>query len=165
MKSLLSVLLLTALLTGSCKNVANFPIASPDATATDDRIIGKWQFKEDTNANNYYEVYSGYESNTYHIRFWDKGGTNPTYESNLHFSDVKGVRFINIPYFVEIGFLQYGFLKILDTDKDFTKITAAVVGDTTLSLITSQKALYNNIIKKMNNKNFYSDTIHLYKVN
>lgn len=165
MKSLLPILLLTIMLTVSCKNVANFPITPPGATATDDRIIGKWQFKEDTNASNYYEVYSGYEANTYHIRFWDRGGVNPSYESNLHFSDVKGIRFINIPYFEEIGFMQYGFLKILDIDRDYTKITAAVVGDTTLSLITSQKALRKRIIKKMSNKNFYSDTIHLYKIN
>lgn len=163
MKSLLSVLLLTVLLTGSCKNVANFPIAPPDATATDDRIIGKWQFKEDTNANNYYEVYSGYESNTYHIRFWDRGGTNPTYESNLHFSDVNGIRFINVLNF-ETGSLQYGFLKILSSNVDFTKFTAAVVGDENMGRITSQEKLNAHIIKNMNNPRFYSDTIHFYKI-
>ncbi|MBL7683613.1 MAG: hypothetical protein JNK00_09665 [Flavipsychrobacter sp.] len=161
---LILFILFVCMLVSSCNNVANFPIAPPDATATDDRIIGKWQFNEDTNANNYYEVYSGYESNTYHIRFWDRGGTNPTYESNLHFSDVNGIRFINIPYFEEIGFLQYGFLKILDTDKDFTKITAAVVGDENIERIKSQEKLNAHITKNMNNPRFYSDTIHFYKI-
>ncbi len=153
------------LLTG-CDNAANFPIAPPDAKATDARIIGRWQFEEDTNSHNFYEVYIAHKDypHQYHIRFWNRGGTNPTYESNMHFSDINGVRFINVPYFEEVGAKQYGFLKILSANEDMSKFTAAVVGDTTMYKITSADILRKRIISNMNNPKFYSDTVHFYKM-
>jgi hypothetical protein len=163
MKTVLYILLVCLLAIG-CKNVANYPITEPSATATDARVTGKWQFEEDTNKNNYYEVYPAHSDypHSYHIRFWNRGGTNPTYESNLHFSDVNGVRFINVPYFGN-GPLQYGFLKILESNSDFTKFTAAVVGDEKMEQIKSAEKLKAHIIKNINNPKFYSDTVHFFK--
>lgn len=163
MKTALYILLVCLLATG-CKNVANYPITKPASGVKDDRIIGKWKFEEDTNKNNYYEVYTAHKDypNQYHVRFWNRGGTNPTYESNMHFSDVNGVRFINVPYFGD-GPLQYGFLKILSSNADYTTFTAAVVGDETMQRIKTQQLLKAHIIKNINNPKFYSDTVHFFK--
>lgn len=165
MKNVL-LMLLVCMLAISCKNVANYPITNPKDGVKDDRIIGRWKFEEDTNTNNFYELYTAHKDypNQYHIRFWNRGGTNPTYESNLHFSDVNGVRFINVPYFERDLPLQYGFLKILESNNDFTKFTAAVVGDETMQRIKTQQLLKAHIIKNINNPKFYSDTVHFYKI-
>lgn len=165
MKTALYILLVCLLATG-CKNVANYPITKPASGVKDDRIIGKWKFEEDTNTNNYYELYTADKDccpNQYHIRFWNRGGTNPTYEANMHFSVVNDTWFINVPYFERGLPLQYGFLKILESNKDFTKFTAAVVGDETMQRIKTQQQLKAYIIKNINNPKFYSDTVHFFK--
>lgn len=100
------VLLIVILFTSySCKNTATYPISEPSAEMMDDRVAGKWKMIEDPVPENYYEVYRADKvfkdedvKYLYHIRFWNRKGTNPTFESNLHFSKINKELFINLPY-------------------------------------------------------------------
>lgn len=161
------LLILYCLLTiYGCSNIANFPLSSPNEKVSDPRIMGVWKLEEDTNTNNFYEVCRIDEPFKYHTKFWDKGGTNPTYESAIFFSEVASERFINVPYFDGRPWvIRYMFLRVLNVDKDFTRITAAVVGDTTMRRIPHPKALRRHVAGNIHNSAFYSDTIHLYKTN
>ena len=163
---MLPLLLLLAGAAGVRNVVARFPIDEPSADNLHDGLVGKWKFEEDTNRNNFYEVIrkKPYALDRYHLRFWDHGGTHPTYEANLHFSKVGNALFINMPYFEE-NFTRKGFffLKVLDTNSGFTKITAAIVGDNTL-WEQSEAGVKQRIAKNMNNPSYFSDTIHLYKL-
>ena len=149
-----------------CKSVARYPIDDPSTANLDDRILGRWKFEEDTNKNNFYEVIrrQPYAMDRYHVKLWDRGGTNPTYEANMHFSKIGDARFINVPYF-EKGFTHMGFffLKILEVNADFTKMTTATVHDTTLWEL-NQAGVKQRITRNVNNPSYYYDTVHFYKV-
>ena len=168
MKYLLLILLLGPVLaTGQVRNVvARYPISEPSDKNLDDRIIGRWKFEEDTNKNNFFEVIrrKPYAMDKYHIKFWDRGGTNPSLESNMHFSKVGKDTFINMPYF-EDGFSHMGFffLKILESNSDFTSFTAAVVGDTSLWDL-DKSAVTQRIKKNAGNPGYYMSTVHLHKM-
>ena len=161
------VIVLIALMVG-CKSIANYPIDAPSSANIDDRIIGKWKFLEDTDKRNFYDVektYQNFSPNEYHVKFWNRGGTNPTYEANIHFSRIGNSLFLNIPYweghFENMG---YFFLKILDVNADYTKMTTATVYDTTLRSLKNSAEVRERITKNLNNPAFYNDTVHFYKV-
>lgn len=162
----LQILTLTALfLYCSCDNISTYPISQPDASLDDDRLIGKWKFEEDTNKNNFYEVYASDYPHQYHVRFWNRGGTNPTYEANVYYSNVQGYRFLNIPYFSDpLEGHWYIFLRVLDINEDGSKMTGAVVGDETMRKLQSEKEVYGYVARNIDNRNFYLDTVHLFKV-
>lgn len=163
---ILPLLLLLVGWTGVRTVVARFPIGEASAENLHDGLVGRWKFEEDSNRNNFYEVIRSkpYALDRYHLKFWDRGGKNPTYESNLHFSKLGDALFINVPYF-ERNFTRKGFffLKVLDTNSDFTRITAALVGDVTL-WEQSEVGVRKRIEANMNNPSYFADTIHLYKV-
>ena len=146
--------------------MAQYPIDEPSKDNLNDAILGKWKFEEDTDKRNFYEIIreEPYMLDRYHIKFWNRGGTNPTYESNLHFSKVGQTRFINMPWFGE-HFANKGFffLKVLDVSPDKTRMTAAVVHDTTLWNL-SQAEVKQRITRNVNNPFYYFDTVHLYKL-
>ncbi len=167
MRIKLVIIVALSLLT-ACRNVARFPIAEPDKALLDDRITGRWKFHEDTNSRNFYEIIprrQPYMLDRYHLKFWNRNGTNPTYEGNMHFSKIDGVLFANVPYF-EDDFTHQGFifLRILDINATYDEVTAAVVGDTTLWLLNSQAEVRERIQKNMNKPSFYSDTFNFYKM-
>lgn len=155
------------LLGSSCKNTASYALdKEPVPEVQRDQVMGKWKFEEDTNSGNFYEVTRAHSSipNQYHIRFWNRGGINPTYEANGFFSVVKGYGFFNVPYF-EKGLTNfgYGFLKLIEIDPDFTSITAAVVGDETMRSLASEDEVRKYVTAHVDDPAFYSDTIHLFK--
>ena len=146
------------------KNVCRFPIDNA-SRIKNDGIIGTWKWKEDTNKANFFEVSrcAPYSSPAYHVKFWDRGGTNPTFEANVHFSKVGDATFINVPYWEGLSsqFRGYFFLKIINANKGFTDITAAVVNDDQLGRM-DQAGLKQRIAARVNDPTFYSDTIHIY---
>ncbi len=158
--SLLGVLLLF-----SCKNVSTFPISAPSAANVEDRLIGKWKFTEDTNKHNFYAVTAGYTPNCYHVKFWNRGGTNPTFEAEMHCSKIGSSMFINVPYW-EDGFTNRGFifLKVLNTNADFSTMTTAAVADTTMRRLKNSDAVKAYVTKHLNDPHFYRDTAHFFKV-
>jgi hypothetical protein len=168
MKNLLLLLLLLPILAAGQINtiVAKYPIDAPSKENLLDGILGKWKFKEDTDKNNFYEIIrrAPYNLDKYHLKFWNRGGTNPTYEANMHFSKIGNTQFINVPYFEE-NFTHKGFffLKILDVNADFSKITAVVVHDTILWNLLEPE-VRQRIIKTLNNPAYYQDTVHFYKI-
>lgn len=168
MKYLLLFLLLLPVCAGAQINniMARYPIDEPAMENLDDGIKGKWKFAEDTNRNNYYEVLRGdpYATDKYHIIFWGRGGTNAGYESNLHFSKIGRTRFINVPFSDRASSRRgYFFLKILDTDAGFTKMTAVAYNDTTL-WNQPQEQIKKRISRNIGNPAYFRDTVHFYKV-
>ena len=168
MKRLVLILLLLPVFAhAQVRNVmAQYPIDKPSMENLVDGITGNWKLREDTNKNNFYEIIIGspYAEDKYHIKFWDRGGTNPTYESNLHFSKIGSTLFINVPYFeTEFTHKGYFFLRILNISPDHSHITAAMVHDTNLWNL-SEAEVKQHIEKNINNPAYYSDTVHLYKV-
>lgn len=162
----------------ACGTPSSFPISMPSNGAVNDGIVGNWKMEEDTNKHNFYEITQRdkVDKFNYHVRFFNRGGTNPTYEANIFFSKVadldngdEEVLFLNVPYWEEIGGQWkdrgYFFVRILGANDDFTGITTATVNSSELSDISSGMEMRRFISRNLNNPNIYSDTVHFYKVN
>ena len=168
MKGLLFILLLLPVFVkGQVRDVmAKYPIDAPSMDNLNDGILGRWKFEEDTNKNNFYEIIrrKPYALDKYHIKFWDRGGTNPSYEANMHFSKIGNALFINVPYF-EGNFSHSGFffLKVVEMSADVSKITAVVVKDKSLWQL-NEAEVKQSIMNNMKKPSYYRDTVHLYKL-
>lgn len=168
MRNLLFILLLLPMMVdGQIKNgLAKYPIDEPSMENLNDWIIGRWKYTEDTNKNNFYEIIrrKPYQPDRYHIKFWNRGGTNASYESSIHFSKVGESLFINVPS-VEMSFTNrcFFFLRVLDINADYTEITAALVTDKTMMDLDEHQVRIH-IEDNMYDPAFYSDTVHLYKM-
>jgi len=160
------ILFLPVFTKGQIQSVlAKYPLDNPSKKNLNDGIKGKWKFWEDTNKNNFYEVLRGepYATDKYHIKLWNRGGKNVSLESNFHLSKIGDALFINLPYLDEEGIKGYFFLKILDVNSDFTKMTATLVHDTKLWDL-SQESLCERFSVNLNNPVYYQDTVHFYKI-
>jgi hypothetical protein len=157
----------------SCRNVATYPISEPSADCIADGISGVWKFREDTNADNFYEIYprDPVSKKHYHVRFWDRGGSNPTYEGNIFFSRIGGSLFINVPYFEHdmqtdnyFANKGYMFLKIESADVLFKEMVISVVNDTTMRSLKSSSEVRAYLTKNLDNGSIYQPVKHFYKV-
>lgn len=161
----ITLLIITLLLFSSCKYTSTYPIDDAKENCMNDAIIGKWKLKEDTNKNNFYEVYRSVFSpnNSYHIRFFDRGGRNPHYEADVHFSCLESAQFLNVTYW-EYDLDKnrgYFFLRILNVnDKD---ATVAMVTDNSLRELSNKEAVRQRITKNLSNPQYFKDTFHFYK--
>ncbi len=173
MKNLLLLIAgVLALHSFGCKSVAQFPINEPATDTFNKGFVGKWKFQEDSNKNNYYQIEWGlpYSTDAYHVKFWDRGGKNPTIEMNIHFTNIRGNIFVSVPYLKrgeEIWDYRpsgYFFLKVIDINKDFTKMTAATVHDSTMSELNAV-GIRQRIARNLDNPAYYFDTVHFYKMN
>ena len=154
-----------------CKSVSQFPMDEPSAEYLNDKLIGKWKTVEDSDKNNFFEIAKSMAANKYKVKYWNRGGTNPTYEANVFFSKINNTLFLNIPYWHEdreksyYQTVGYFFVKIVNVNSDYSKLTTATVSDTSLGRLGSQLEVYNRIAKNLNNRSYYSDTVHFYKIN
>lgn len=167
MKKYISIIFaLSVIFIAGCKSVANYPIDDPLAANADDRLIGKWKFREDTNKLNFYTIRKSETPYKYHAQFWNRSGTNPTYEGSVYFSKIDNSLFLNIPCWEEEEEkMTYFFLKILAVNADYSQLTTATVFDTTMSTLKSKAEVRERIMKNLDNPEFYSDTVHFYKIN
>lgn len=163
----------------SCGTPSPFPLTFPNSKDADDRIAGNWKMVEDTNKHNFYEITkrAGEGDFFYHVRFFNRGGSNPTYEATIFFSSIWGTKakFINVPYMTKaadgkgdgMGWIEHGyfFLRIIDANSDFTKITTATVNSPELPEFRRWVQLQNFMRENYDNPKIYSDTVHFYKVN
>jgi hypothetical protein len=165
----LAVLLFALIiLSFGCRSVARFPMDEPSADYANDKLLGKWKVEEDTDKNNYFEIVRR-SGDKYKARYWNRGGTNPTYEGHVFFSKINNVLFLNVPYWhqnADAGkdYPGYIFLRVVNTNMDNSRMTTAVVSDTSIGGLASQLDVYNRIAKNLNNKAYYSDTMHFVKV-
>ncbi|MCD6063383.1 MAG: hypothetical protein K0R82_1294 [Flavipsychrobacter sp.] len=166
----------------ACGTPSPFPLSFPSSQSADDRIVGNWKMVEDTNKNNFYEITrrDTVDKFYYHVRFFNRGGTNPTYEANIFFTDFDPwlkdqgkIKFINVPYWIDVegegdkmGWDNPGYflVRILEADKDFTKLTTATVNHPALSKFNRAIQLENFMRTHINDPAIYSDTVHFYKV-
>lgn len=172
----LSSIVLSIMLLYSCGTPSPFPLTLPSNAFAEDRIVGNWKMEEDTNTKNFYEVKQRdtVDRFNYHVRFFNRGGSNPTYEANIFFSDVGNTKFINVPYWVDVdgpgdlmGWDNRGFffVRIIDANDDYTRLTTATVNTATLKEFSNSILLKKYIEMNINNPDIYSDTVHFYKVN
>ena len=157
---LLFVLAGLAIYSSGCNSVAQFPISDPATDTFSKGFVGKWKFDEDSNKNNYYEIEWGlpYSTDAYHVKFWDRGGMNPTIEMSINMTKIGGDIFISIPYLKSHGWgyspRGYFFLKVIDINKDFTKMTTATVHDSTMWELNAV-GIRQRIARTLNNPNYY----------
>jgi len=154
-----------------CKSVAWYPMDAPSAELMNDKVIGKWRVEEDTDKNNYFEVARSQRDYMYDVTYWNMGGANPVYKTNLFFSKINNFLFLNVTcwkderadsiYAQEAG---YCFEKILKVDPEFTKMTMVTATDTSLAGLNSSLEVFNRVAKNLNVKSFYGDTVHFYKL-
>jgi hypothetical protein len=148
----------------SCKYTSTFPIDEPKKECMNDAIVGKWKLVEDTNGNNFYEIYkSKFNPYSYHIRFWNRGGRNPTYEADAFFSCLESSSFLNVPYW-EYDLDKnrgYFFLKILSISKDSAAVT--MVADDNLRVLPGKEAVRQRITANMSRPEYYIYNFHFYK--
>jgi len=99
---------------------------------------------------------------------------NQYFQWTVFMSEINNAKFLNVTYrsinadrntkpsnLMEIS--GYLFLKILDASSQ--QIVATIVRDSTLKMQKSSIDVRNIIAKNINNKYFYSDTLHFYKIN
>ena len=161
----LSVLpVLACLLFCSCRYTSTHPIDDPRKDCMNDAIVGKWKLVEDTNKNNFYQVEkSPFSPYAYHVKFFDRGGRNRTYEADVHFSNIEKNSFLNVPYW-EYDLSKnrgYFFLKILNITKDSALVT--MVGDNNMRVLPDKNAVRSRITANLNKPEYYVYTFHFYK--
>lgn len=155
----------------SCKNVARYPMDEPMSDLVNDKILGKWQAEEDTDKSNIIIITKSSDSFKYDLKYWEHGGTNPTYESQIFFSKINDALFLNVAcwddvrndkvYYQKVGYM---FFKVVYATPDFSKLALTNVADTSLQSTHSTLEVFNKIARNLNNKAYYEDTIHFYKV-
>ena len=114
------------------------------------------------------------KNNYYYITRMDNHGTNPHYQQfNSFLSVINGVKFINISYVVPdfpplngefIDEHRFFFVRIIGLNKNYDKMTIALVADTSLRYLPTSMALRTKIMNCLNDPKFYSDTVHFYKI-
>ena len=135
----------------------------------DTNLIGIWKMAEDTDAHNYFviEKYNDYQ---YAVTYMNRGGSNRTYENfAAFFSEIGSTKFFNVGYNyydkqTETSDVGYFFLKVINIDQRGFDMTLALVSDTTMKKISSQKGVRERIAKNLNNLSFYDKHIHFHKI-
>lgn len=165
------LIVLPLLVLFSCTNVAKYPMDEPMAELVNDNIIGKWAAQEDSDKTNIIVITKSSDSFKYDLKYWDNSGTNPKYESQVFFSKINDALFLNVAcwddvrdnnkYCQKVGYL---FFKIVYATPDFSKMALTNVADPELQNLTSTLAVFNKIAKNLNNRSYYHDTVHFYKV-
>lgn len=169
-KHLPILLLLPVVAFFSCTHVAKYPMDEPMAELVFDGIKGTWKAEEDTDKNNIIVITKATDSYKYDLKYWEKGGTNPKYESQVHFSKINDALFLNVACWDDLRYnsyyqmVGYAFFKVVYATPDFSKMALAHVVDPELEHMTTTLEIFNRMARNLNNKAYYKDTIHLYKV-
>lgn len=110
----------------------------------------------------------------YHITYFNAGGENPQFQQwGAFLSKVNKYHFLNVKYrdyhINDKGELldqpaEEGQLIIRLVGVTKNSIAAAVVADTGLKRLPNSAAVRKLVAKNLNNKSFYCDTVHFYKV-
>lgn len=104
----------------------------------------------------------------YYITYFDNHGTNPHFQQwNAHAATVNKSRFLNInyhnPYSDDKNEKGWLLVRIIKAKHD--TITTAIVADKALINLKSSKDVRSRLTERLNDKRFYSDTMHFYKIN
>ncbi|MCD6012858.1 MAG: hypothetical protein K0Q79_2720 [Flavipsychrobacter sp.] len=166
------LIVLPLLMMFSCKNVAKYPMDEPMPELVNDGLIGKWQANEDSDKNNIIVITKSNDSFKYDLKYWENGGSNPKYVSQVHFSKINETLFLNVAcwddirndkvYYQKVGYI---FFKVVYATPDYSKLVLTTVSDTSLCSLKSGLEVFNRIAKNLNNKAYYHDTLHFYKLN
>jgi hypothetical protein len=132
----------------------------------EDTMLGRVAYyKNETMFRESYDDFKRKQGLYYYITRMDSHGENPHYQQFTAFiSEIKKTKFLNISYHDE-NTDGYFFVKLIHISKGYDSITTAIVADTALGNLTSVKDVRSRLEKNMDKKRFYSDTLHLYKVN
>jgi hypothetical protein len=98
----------------------------------------------------------------------DANGMNPHYNAfGAYLSKIGDEKFLNVNYWHDTSGKNqreegYFFVRLLRVTPD--TIITTVVSDRSMRTLISSKAVRDKIQKNLNNKAFYKDTVHFYKV-
>ena len=176
-----------------CNVFSIYPIDEQPLIKLDTRFLGKWKIIEDTDKANYLSIREmpGIEYQTaaelklkpynLYVTYWNRHGVNPVYgDFTWYISKIGNKRFINIhgtniPADESFEALEKGvglnkkwgfyFADIVNINQRADSIILAIVGDSTLKDLTNSQQVRERIQSNMNNRNFYSHVLHLYRVN
>jgi len=103
----------------------------------------------------------------YWITYFDAHGLNPHFEAwDAFLSSVNKKIFLNLTYLHQVtpGNLEEGYLLVRFIKLTRDTVTTAIVADKTLKNLKSSKAVRDRVTARLNDKNFYSDTMHFYRI-
>jgi hypothetical protein len=156
-----------ALLFVSCNSIAPFPLDEPSRAVPADWVIGKWTNVATKKIKDGYFVItkSPIQKNHYHVVSFDKGKKKPTIETEIFLSKVANSYFVNVPDEDEKKQRTgYWFMRVLNTNADYSKITITKVQDTTMGALKSIEEVRAYVTKKVEQPEFYQDTTELKKL-
>jgi len=104
----------------------------------------------------------------YYFTYFDAHGINPHYQQwNAHPSTVNKTRFLSFnyhnPYSNNKDDKGWLLVRIIKAAHD--TIITAIVADKTLKNLKSSNEVRSRLAQRLNDKHFYSDTMHFYKIN
>jgi hypothetical protein len=175
----LTILLAIALLPVICAscNYSKYPIDKKPLVKVDEGLYGIWKVKSDTDRRNFILIQDGTEDgfkrkdkeHEYYVTYYNHGGINRGLENFSAFiSDVQGTQFVNVSYvnwgkdkIEEDGYILF---RILDINKDKSKVTFTLVDDPDMKELKSSAEVRARVTKQLGNPRFYTDTMELYSV-
>jgi len=103
----------------------------------------------------------------YYLTYFDYHGLNPHYEAwDAYLSTVNKKLFLNLLYWNEIADNKreegYLLLQVIKMARD--TVVTAIVADQAMKNLQSSKEVRSRVTARLNDKRFYSDTMHFYKI-
>ena len=150
----LLILLLSQL---SC-STARYPIDEHPLVKIDSCLLGKWRSK------NKGELYTLTRKDDYRYLIVLKDKKEKILKIPAYLSLVNNSRFLNFPDMDADTIKGYSFGRLIDVDTKCSRISCAMVADSTLEKLNSSAEVRSWITKNLDNPLFYKDTIVLHRV-
>ncbi len=155
---IIAAFLLTTLF-ASC-DLSTYPIDEPANIKIDSALLGKWKEKSKTGKKDFITItrLNDYKYNIVDIDKGLKTGVMPAY-----LSVVNNVRFMNV-YIKDSSDEGYMFYRIHSVDAKAGTLSFSTVGDSMLKYQYNPAEVRKYIAKRMNDRDFYSDTLTLVRM-
>jgi hypothetical protein len=141
-----------------------------------------WE-RNKNNQSKYIQTYPNYnevKDCMYFLTYFNYHGQAALYRQwDAFISNVGNFNFLNMRYWhTPVGVSENGdsvwrngaetegylIVRFIDINSGRNKITAAIVADTSMKFLKNPAEVRSRIQKNLNNRKFYSDTMHFYKV-
>jgi len=155
---IISAFLITTLF-ASCE-LSTYPIDDPANIKIDSALLGKWKDKNKKGNKDYITVT---KLNDYKYNIVDKDKGLKTESMPAYLSVVNNVRFMNV-FIKDSSDEGYMFYRIHSVDAKAGTISLSTVCDSMLKYMYTPAEVRKYIAKRMNDRDFYSDTTYLVRM-
>ncbi len=155
---IISAFLFTTLF-ASCE-LSTYPIDEPANIKIDSALLGKWKEKSKKGNKDFITIT---RLNDYKYSIVDKDKGLKTEAMPAYLSVVNNVRFMNV-FIKDSSDEGYMFYRIHSVDAKAGIISILTVGDSTLKYLYNPSEVRKYIAKRMNDRDFYSDTTILLRM-